>query len=429
MTAQLYRVITNILIEQRPTADFPSRTASMVIDFCVERSVESTWQDLTQKAKITLPKNIIVRSPNGQIVSGNRTSIHSNIGGFSEPTPLFLRGDKVQISGGYKFFNTNSAEVNDVAILFEGYISNVVSKDPYTLECEDNMWLLKQIPTPVKQWGKSQTLREILEAMLSGGNIPENIKDEVDQLSVSKLAEINVKFNIGALRSDGRSVAQFLELIKKSLLYFDSRFRGNELRVGYPTYYEDETVEHKFGFQENIIDSDLEYKRKDDILLSARVRNYITETVGTKKDGSPKTRKRRLEVLVAFEFGKRVSYIKETNKPLPENKGGERRDFFFVGATTNAELISLGFKQLEKYVYTGFRGSFTTFGIPYVKYGDNVILNDNVLPERNGTYKVRKVEYTGGVSGDRQKITLDYMIPDGENAVGGIIAGAQTVVQ
>jgi hypothetical protein len=40
--------------------------------------------------------------------------------------------------------------------------------------------------------------------------------------------------------------------------------------------------------------------------------------------------------------------------------------------------------------------------------GDNVILNDPILPERNGKYKVKGVNYSGGKDGHRQEIILDY---------------------
>lgn len=395
------RVVTNITIEQQPTSDFPTRNKIMVLDFCVRYEVESTWQDLTQTAKLELPKNIIIKSPGGEIISGNRTSVNSNIGGFSAPTPLFLRGDKITISGGYKYFNTQGKEIVDVSKFFEGYISKVTSKKPFVLECEDNMWKLKQIPTPVRQWPKNYTLRQILEQMISGTGF-----------TVSKLAEINVTYNIKSTMSHGESVAQFLEENKKNGFHFDSRFRGDELRVGYPTYYENETIEHDFAFQKNILDDSLEYSRKDDISLSAVVQNYVIENTGkTNKDGTAKTKKRRIEVLVTFENGKEKSYIKKQNEPLPPNVGGERRKFFFESATNEQELIKFGFDQLKKYYYTGFKGSFTTYGIPFVKYGDNVVLHDDVLPERNGKYKVKKVEHSGGNEGVRQKITLDYLIP------------------
>lgn len=396
----MLRVVTDITIEQQPTKDFPNRNKIMVLDFCVEYEIESTWENLTQAASLTLPKNVKIKSPSGDIISGNRTSINSNIGGFSDVVPLFLRGDKITISGGYKYFNKAGKEVTDVSVFFDGYISKVTSKKPFVLECEDSMWLLKQIPTPVKQWGKTDTLRTILESMLSGTS-----------LTVSKLADINVTYNVRSITTSGESVAQFLQKNKTDGFHFDSRFRGTELRVGYPTYYEKEAVERSFEFQRNIIEDSLEYSRKDDVTLSATVQNYVIENTGKKnKDGTAKTKKKRIEVLVTFENGQEKSYIKTKDKPLPPNTGGERRQFFYEAATNEDELIKFGFEQLKKYYYTGFKGSFTTFGIPYVKYGDNVTLVDKVLPERNGKYKVKKVVYKGGVNGVRQDITLDYLI-------------------
>ena len=67
--------------------------------------------------------------------------------------------------------------------------------------------------------------------------------------------------------------------------------------------------------------------------------------------------------------------------------------------------------MLKKYYYEGFTGSFTTFGIPYVKHGDTVRIVNNQLPEMSGSYKVKGVVYYGGVDdGLRQEITLDYKV-------------------
>jgi hypothetical protein len=74
-------------------------------------------------------------------------------------------------------------------------------------------------------------------------------------------------------------------------------------------------------------------------------------------------------------------------------------------------MFELGKNELKKFYYTGFRGKFTAFAVPYVRQGDNVILFDRILPERNGKYKVKGVNYSGGVSGHRQEIILHYLIP------------------
>jgi hypothetical protein len=74
------------------------------------------------------------------------------------------------------------------------------------------------------------------------------------------------------------------------------------------------------------------------------------------------------------------------------------------------KLIDLAAAELKKYYYTGLRGKITVFGLPYVRQGDNVKLIDDKLPERNGVYKIKAVEYKGGTGGLRQVIELDYKI-------------------
>jgi hypothetical protein len=66
--------------------------------------------------------------------------------------------------------------------------------------------------------------------------------------------------------------------------------------------------------------------------------------------------------------------------------------------------------ELKKYYYSGMRGKFITFGIPFVQQGDNINILDPILPERNGRYKVRSVRYSGGITGLRQEIEVDYLI-------------------
>ena len=66
--------------------------------------------------------------------------------------------------------------------------------------------------------------------------------------------------------------------------------------------------------------------------------------------------------------------------------------------------------KLKQFYYTGLRGSFTTFGIPFVRQGDNIQIQDPILPERNGFYKVKEVDYSGGIEGLRQEIHLDFKL-------------------
>jgi len=76
-----------------------------------------------------------------------------------------------------------------------------------------------------------------------------------------------------------------------------------------------------------------------------------------------------------------------------------------------AELSNLANEALSKLKYEGFRGSFTTFLEPQVKHGDVIAIQDDVIPDRNGKYLVRKVVTKFGVDiGGRQIITLDRKV-------------------
>jgi hypothetical protein len=49
--------------------------------------------------------------------------------------------------------------------------------------------------------------------------------------------------------------------------------------------------------------------------------------------------------------------------------------------------------------------------MPFVKQGDNAQIDDRLLPERNGTYKIKSVGYKlSADNGLRQVIELDYKI-------------------
>ncbi|MBK8679072.1 MAG: hypothetical protein IPN25_10480 [Sphingobacteriales bacterium] len=57
-------------------------------------------------------------------------------------------------------------------------------------------------------------------------------------------------------------------------------------------------------------------------------------------------------------------------------------------------------------MYSGYEGSITTFGEPFVTIADNVSLIDNEYPERAGSYKVKAVTTKFDNSGYRRQLTL-----------------------
>lgn len=402
----MLRVLTNITFVQQPRPAYLTRNKTLVYNFCHSYEAEDSWADLTNKAKIILPKNVYVKGANGKPVALGGTNV--NIGGFDTQVPLFLKGDQVTIRAAYRYFDKQQNEVvapqdssGGMAIVFQGFISAVSSKKPIELECEDNMWKLKQINTPNKVFPASQySLEQILQELLQGTGF-----------TVNTLT--NTSF--GDFRTQNETVAEVLARLRKDY-HFESYFRGNELRCGSIVYVEQDAIDDgkkAFKFEQDIISDRLEYKRKDDINLSAIAYSINKNELNvTTKDGQTKTRKERLEVLVTNRNGVYQTTVKTpgSKADFAPNTAGERRTLYFWNVTDTATLAQLAQNELQKYYYTGMRGSFETFGIPLVRQGDNVDVLSSVLPERNGRYKCKSVKYKGGVDGLRQEIELDYLV-------------------
>lgn len=400
----MYRVLTQITFTQQPTSDFPNRNGVIVYKFCHAFEFTSSWQNLTDSGTITLPKNVYITDKTGRRYSLGGTNV--NLGGFSETVPTFLLGDRVVIQWAYARYDKRGNEISPLQTIFEGYVSGVSSKKPFVLEIQDNMYILKKYQAAGGANGyfdgNKYTVQSMLEEMISNAGLP---------FTVDK----NESTVIGNFFTQNETIAEVLARLRKDF-HFESYFRGSVLRCGAFKYVENDAAESGqkvFKFQQNIISDSLEYKRRNDTVLSAIATNTIEKETGKQtKDGQKKTAKERLEVLVTFRSGadKPEVIVGGKNKPFPPNTGGERRTLHFLGAKTTDELATLAEQELRKYYYTGLKGKFTTFGIPYVRHGDNVDILDTVLPERNGRYKVRSVSYSGGVDGLRQEIEIDYLI-------------------
>jgi hypothetical protein len=127
------------------------------------------------------------------------------------------------------------------------------------------MYLLKQLPMTNGAYGSGVSLETILTNALNGTGLT------VNQLTTTKLTWDN-----SLLIVDNMTVAQFLEKLRKDA-FMHCYFKGTELRVGSIVYIESEAKTKTFQFQNNIISSDLNFIRKDDVVLSAVASNHIEE--------------------------------------------------------------------------------------------------------------------------------------------------------
>ena len=400
-----FRTNTHIVIEQQQNSAFPGKRDNVfTLDFVNEGEIVSTWQNMTDTAKIKLPRNVNVVGADGKPVNWTLQGIYGNNDAAS---PLFMRGDKITIDVGYWFDNFDGTETlrrtgsAGIPSLFTGYITKISNRVPIVLECEDEMWKLKSLAVKNKLYkGSEYTIQAMLTEMLTGTGI-----------TVVDGTAATIKTNIGDFRTMNETVAQVLDRLRKDGGVY-SYFRNNELRCSGIVYYpQDRTDKNIFAFQENIISDSMEYTRKEDINICIIAHaEYITTSAAKNNDGTDKSKRKRLEVAVAVtnkQTGE-ISVIPNANNfdgdkitlPVTIKAGMSEAD-------VQSYLESKAKEYLPKFYYTGWRGSFTTFGYPVVRHGDILSIQDNVIQERSGDYLVRQVSTKFGLStGIRQTIML-----------------------
>lgn len=389
----MLRLLSKITITQQPNSTYTSRNTTYILTFLNEIEINSSWQNLTDTCKIILPRKTYIKDDKGNRVNWFGKVFYGNDEFGTSTPPIIQRGDKIRVELGYNYPTADKAENIDMNIVFDGYISKINPSMPIELECEDRMWQLKQIKVANKVYSnKDYSVQSMIQEMLSAQPETSDIT-----LVTGSLIGQKVETNIGdEFRTQDDTIASVLERLKKDA-HINSYFRNvarsdgsyrSELRCSGLVYYPSDRVVSNFLFQKNIISDNLEYKKLEDIKLGAKCYSINkVELTTTNKDGSKKTKAKRLETFVG-------------------EQDGEIRTLYFWNIKTETELKQLGERELRKFYYEGFTGKFTTFGQPFVKHGDEVVLQDNILPERNGSYLVKGVRRTFGQGGYRQEIEL-----------------------
>lgn len=382
--------ITEITIQQMPTEDYPDRIRVIVLDFMTEGEINTTWENLTDTAKITFPQNIYFTDDKGRKVTWSGINMIAG----DNTTPVIMRGDKIFIDLGYTYFDQTGKQVTDVAQVFEGYVSKVANRLPIEIEAEDSMYLLKQKTCPNKVF-KGYTLSAMLKELVEGTGIVVN-----DSINTS----------IGDFRTqDSETVAQVIYRLRKDYSiqgYIRNQYElingggfasSPELRCSGITYYSDTMKEKIFSFQENIVEDDLQYSRTDDLKIG--IKAYSINKVELTQTSSTGRKKKKTERLLVFV----------TSKGITSEAGyeGEKRTIYFPDINSVEELASAAKQRLNRLFYEGFTGKFKTFGIPRMTHGNIAVLRDEVIPEREGKYFVKGVKTTFGMDGLFQEIEVD----------------------
>jgi len=295
--------------------------------------IESSWKNLTDTAKITLPRHIRLKN-----------SVYDDINN------VIVRGSKVEINLGYD---------GDMKREFTGYVAKVDAKTPFSIECADEMWKLKQT-TFNKIWRKV-SLREVLSFIYKG---------EI------RVADIN----IGTYRIVNASAAKVLDDLKEMGFYsyfrYDEVLKDIVLFSGFGGYALGTSDKAVYNFNKNVIENSLSYRLQEDMKL--KVTAVSMHSDNTK---------------VEVEIG---------------DEGGDKRSLQCPVNLNKAEVTSFAKAKFQLLKVAGYKGAVTGFGIPYVKHGDVVTVQDDMFPERSGAYFADTVKVTFGTGGFRRNVELGY---------------------
>jgi len=250
---------------------------------------------------------------------------------------------------------------------FTGYVSKLIPDSPLKVMCEDEAFKLKQ--QFLESYAKKRvSLKTLIEDNYKGVI---NVADaDLGGFSISK----------------GSTMMQVLQELL-STYKLNSWFRDGVLNTGLP--YDGNGVTKSFKFQKNIIDgSDLA------IIDEAELKN-IAYGVSQRSDGT------KIELYTFYENGK--------IKTSETNPSGNLNTMSIPGLTKE-KLTTLLERWLPNLYYTGYKGSFTTFGEPVVNHGDFAQIEDLKFPEKNGKYLIKSVNVSFGLNGYRQNIELDSKV-------------------
>jgi hypothetical protein len=185
----------------------------------VECEVISSWENLTDTAKITIPKRV---EWDGENV-------------FTGASPIIKKDTPLSISFGLDGKNSQ---------WFKGYITQLHSGIPIVLDCQDEMWQLKKGEF-TKSYEKV-TLKQLLKDML-----PKTME-----------YEIVADYDLGQWRITKATPAQVLEKLSKDY-FIRFWFRDGVLYAGLAIIPKLQKF-HKIKY---VISNQLEYIRKDDVKL------------------------------------------------------------------------------------------------------------------------------------------------------------------
>jgi hypothetical protein len=291
----------------------------------IEVKIKKSRRTLTNTAKITMPRNL-------KVLNGDINSI-------------IQRGSKVTIQIGYD---------GNLVTRFTGYVSNVNAQIPLTIDCQDDMWTLKQNEF-TNTW-KNVKVADIVSYIYTG------------------TAQV-VDLTIGGLIVVKQSTAQILDGLKKFGLQV--YFNNDVLIVDFAGVIHSTGQQVLYNFNQNVIENKLDYKLKEDSRI---------KVIGVSK----------------LPNGKK-------HEVVAGDADGEIHTLHYFNMQPD-QLQLIVNAEINKLKYEGYKGSYTAWGLPEINDGDIAVLADPAYPEHNGSYLTEAVEITFGIEGYTHEPTLERKV-------------------
>jgi hypothetical protein len=392
--------------------------------------ISSSYKSLTDTATIVMPQKVFTDT------KGFDQNLFKNANGEEKTVHDFFKLESfIEIFLGYD---------DDYKPAFRGYITGVQSDTNATITCEDAMYAFKKVKA-VKD-DDVQDKSDVLNVVST--NPTTNVESFNPKTFFEKrIKELKLPFKVNALDEElgnvlinrNQSLAQVFEMLKDKGIY--TYFKTEDLApvLTITNNPQQHTSAELAGFiDRNFIKSPLAGALVKKLInqglsLLSSTLNKIVQSVSGGFLGKVRFRFRyniiedRLKVVNESTKNTRTrveKYFKNSNTPIYIELGDPNGQLVkthvlhddkddlpkdpeaFKNAATKvaAELYQYAAVRAMESKPSGLEGYFLTFGEPFVRPTDKVILENAKDKEKNGTFQVEKVERSYGENGYRQKI-------------------------
>ncbi|OXB25087.1 hypothetical protein B0A80_02330 [Flavobacterium tructae] len=394
--------------------------------------INSSYKSLTDTATIVMPQKVYTDT------KGFDQNLFANASGEQKTIHDFFKVENfIEIFLGYD---------GDYKPAFRGYITGVQSDTNATITCEDLMYAFKKIKAVdnTDAQDKNDTLNVVAT------NPTTNVENFNPKTFLEKrIKPLNLPLKIDALDENlgnlminrGQTLAQVFEMLKDKGIYTYFKMEEAQPVLTITNNPQKHTTGELSSFiDRNFIQSPLAgavvkklinqglqllstqlnktiQAASGNFLGKARFRfryNIIEDKLVVVNESTKNTRTRvekyfkNSNTPIYIELGDPNGQLVKTHVLHSDSEDLPKDPTTFEKTTTKvaSELYQYAALRAMESKPSGFEGSFLTFGEPFVRPTDKVILENAKDKEKNGTFQVEKVVRTYGENGYRQRIYI-----------------------